>query len=73
MVLGRIGLLGPVLSYRPGRRAELEALLGSLPWLFDLHVVPASSIVWRRDAEPDDGQRDRDASVKGALPHACIA
>ena len=45
-VLHRIGLLGPVLSHRPARRAELEALLGSLPWLFDLHVVPASSIIW---------------------------
>jgi len=48
LLLHRIGLLGPVLSHRPARRAELEALLGSLPWLFDLHVVPAL------DAAPDD-------------------
>ncbi|MDA8289819.1 MAG: hypothetical protein M0014_15480 [Actinomycetota bacterium] len=51
LVLHRIGLLGPVLSHRPARRAELEALLGSLPWLFDLHVVPASSFIRRRDDE----------------------
>lgn len=32
--------LAPVLSYRSGRRADLEALLGSLSLLFELSVVP---------------------------------
>ena len=57
-VLLRIGLLGPVLGHRPARRAELEALLGSLPWLFDLHVIPASSFIRRRDAELDRAHRE---------------
>ncbi len=47
-----------MLCHRPARRAELEALLGSLPWLFDLHVIPASSFIRRRDAELDRAHRE---------------
>lgn len=62
-VLPRIGRLGPVLSYRSGRRAELEALLGSLPLLFELSVVPASSIIRRSTRELYD-----ELSVRVARP-----
>lgn len=62
-VLPRIGRLGPVLSYRSGRRAELEALLGSLPLLFELSVVPASSIIRRSTRELyDEAVRARRAT-----------
>jgi len=63
-LLHRIGLLGLVLSHRPARRAELEALLGSLAWLFDLHVISASRFISRRDAEVDRAREKR-----GELEH----
>ncbi len=57
---------------RPARRAELEALLGSIPKLFDPYVVPASSITWRPDAEPDAAPGDTDEVVLARDKRLCF-
>lgn len=44
--------------YRPRRRAELERLLASVPWLTGLSVVPASGIARRATAELYDDAVD---------------